>query len=124
MSEVRWYYALIWLHGDELEVHRFTMEPTVEQSHYRAIVSYNAFAHRNALAVSQGKIRGYRASLRDGQTWEMDMRFGDSAYAPDENPRRALPAFEHTSIWAFYKIVGYDYKQKKWTRKLPTDQEA
>lgn len=121
--EVRWYYALIWLHGDELEVHKFTMEHTVEQSHYRAISSYNAFEDRNCRQVADGKIFGYRASMRSERDWEMDMRFGDRAFAPDVFPRRELPMFEHASIWDFYIAVGYDYKQKKWIRELPADQE-
>ncbi|AGS81981.1 hypothetical protein O152_gp097 [Pseudomonas phage PaBG] len=123
MIEPRWYYALVWLHGDEVEVHKFTMEPTPEQSHYRAIGSYNAFSERNAKLAFLGRIQGYRVSLRTESEWEIDMQGGDRVYAPEVNPRRQLPMFVHSSIWEFYSAVGYDYRRKKWVRPIPPTSE-
>lgn len=114
--EPNWHYALVQLHGDDLEVHKFTLEPTCEQSQYRAIVSYNAFAGRNARQALAGNIQGYLAIMRSEADWIEGIRSGDRVYSPHVNPRRLLPQFVHASIWEFYSAVGYDYKSKKWLR--------
>jgi hypothetical protein len=112
----RKYHALLWKDGHPIEVHHMTMEPTAEQSRYRAVSSMNWFNEREVKIFAERKPHRFHANIKCDSDWEMDMRFERRAYAPDPSLSDTLPQFTHASIWDFYKAIGYDYKAKRYTR--------
>lgn len=117
----RVYHAILWKAGEPIEVHHMTMEPTVEQSRTRAVSSMNWFNDREAKvlvdAFDKKKPRAiFHANIKCQQAWDFHVKFERRAFDPDPAPVDSLPQFTHTSIWEFYKAIGYDYKAKRYTR--------
>jgi hypothetical protein len=113
----RRYHAILWKDGEPIEVHHFTMEPTVEHSRTRAVSSMNWFNDREAkIFCDRKKQHRFHTNIKCDSDWEMDRRFERRAYAPDKALTDTLPEFTHTSLWDFYKAIGYDYKAKKYVR--------
>lgn len=113
----RLYHAILWKDGNPIEVHHLTMEPTVKQSRHRAVSSMNWFNERELKIFCDRKVKPrYHTNIKCHTDWEFDLRFERRAYAPDQALTDTLPQFTHTSIWDFYKAIGYDYKAKRYTR--------
>lgn len=113
----RVYHAMLFKGDDAFEVHHFTMEADPDASRYRAVTSYNAFHEREAEKAGTGYKPGIiRAHVMNQREWEHHLRFEQRAFRPEPTPTDLLPEFTHTSIWDFYKAIGYDYKAKRYTR--------
>lgn len=113
----RVYHAILWKDGSPIEVHHMTMEPTVEQSRTRAVSSMNWFNEREAkIFADRKKPHRFHTNIKCDSDWNMSLRFERRAYDPDPAPVDSLPQFTHTSIWDFYKAIGYDYKAKRYVR--------
>lgn len=123
--ENRVYHAILWEKGRPIEVHHMTMEPTSEQSRYRAVSSMNWFNDRESkIFCDRKKKHVFHTHIKCNTDWETDRRFERRAYAPDKALTDTLPEFTHTSIWDFYKAIGYDYKLKRYTRQVTGETNA
>lgn len=116
----RLYHAVLWKDGEPIEVHHLTMEPTVKHSRYRAVSSMNWFNEREGKILvdrmEKRKPNRFHSNIKCDQDHQLDLKWERSAYAPDPALTETLPQFTHTSIWDFYKAIGYDYKAKKYVR--------
>lgn len=114
---LRKYHAVLWKDGAPHEVHHFTLVPDIKNSPYTAIGSMNWFNDREAkIFCDRKKQHRFHTNIKCDSDWELDRQFERRAYAPDPALTDTLPEFVHTSIWDFYKAIGYDYKAKRYTR--------
>lgn len=112
----RLYHAILWKDGAPFEVHHLTMEPTAQHNRYRAVSSLNWFNEREVKIVAERKPHRFHAKIKCDSDFQMDLKWERRAYEPDPAPVDSLPQFTHTSIWDFYKAIGYDYKAKRYVR--------
>lgn len=113
-------YAIEYVDNVPVRVHVFRPEADAQQSDYRALGSMNAFDKRMCLLCEKDtKLR--RFWLQRKFEW-------DSLVASDKRLLRLrlspvfvnLPKQTHEDLWAFYRAVCWDYKQKKFIDKEPT----
>lgn len=94
-----------------IAVHRVRVPNVSGKGFYRAITSYNAFV------FGENK-RCYSPNfLYYGQRWEDYVLFSDSTFDIFEDmniTQDITPIIDHSSIWDFYKYIGYDHKKNKY----------
>ena len=78
---------------------------------YRATISYNAFNTAQARQCKRDCMarRFWPLAPHDLRSIEL---MEDSMRRLGHEPKE-LPQHHHVDIWAFYKAVGYDYKNKR-----------
>lgn len=81
---------------------------------YRSRVSYNAFFHSMS---DRNKTPNYLYIAKTEKEHQIDIEVWDSmmeTYPDLTDIYRTVPVTDVKNIWEFYKLIGYDYKAKKW----------
>jgi hypothetical protein len=98
--------------------HEVTMPDISEHDDYRQGVSFNAFTNFvGKLCAKTGRLTfHYKDEFSLKCEEESKARFLEQ-YGADKVGgwliATELPGVSHSSIWEFYKYIGYDYKRKK-----------
>lgn len=96
----------------EIEVYQMNMPSWVEddKGSYRQTTSFNAFF--------KGKRRKNRiGDILLAPNWLEDYEFERNLMVEcGANPKEYIPKETFSSIWEFYKYIGYDYKKKKYIK--------
>lgn len=102
-----------WVGNDPTEIH-FVTTPSVTEPHfYRQTTSMDSFRNREAIRFNRAYMRKKPLPVRCHVQPRSDWNIMWSRGRPfaDRDP---LPEFYHADLWAFYKAIGYDYKNKKY----------
>jgi len=104
----------------EYRLHEITMDDSVKRGWYVQIGSFNALMHGGVLkhwyANYLMKGKKHRLILSDCHpTWFKDQqRLTALGYGSIAGKVVGEPV-KHTSLWEFYKYVGYDYKKRNYS---------
>lgn len=106
-------------------VHWVRMPDICEPGGYIASLSHEAFMHPHADATREDRER-CRHTCMDGPEWSYHWRrmpeFITECRITAANPvikhldDRLAPFTEHSSIWAFYRHIGFDHKRRRYLR--------
>ena len=109
-----------------IESHVFTLEVD-GKSRYRAITSINWFNERprnsnfHTTHIERKALFDRMESHARTRHEERQKKLGsDEQPEPYEGTYDGLPQFKHSTVWDFYKAIGYDYKRQRWVRPAPS----
>jgi hypothetical protein len=104
---------------------RVNIPDILEKDGRRQIISLNAFCNgfkgRKPPCITKPPVApflyfGEREEKFIEQCEYMDHQYKKLKITHLDN--RELPCSEHSSIWEFYKFIGYDYKTRKWSEVI------
>jgi hypothetical protein len=98
-----------------IRIHEIESPEYHEKGWSRAVNSRTAFFH-GFRKDEDASPCGWTTTLYYGQTaedFDLDGKSSMRSY------RDELPRMRHTSLWDFYKYIGYDYKNRRYLGKEP-----